>query len=62
MFAATAEATPKGLCASVVSRLPMSNYITGITLPVDGGAWASSGWVRDSQNKWVLVETLSVLG
>lgn len=35
----------------------MSSYVTGIVLPVDGGSWASSGWVRDrNSGKWVLVE------
>lgn len=34
----------------------MSSYITGTLLPVDGGSWASSGWVRDPAGKWVLVE------
>jgi NAD(P)-dependent dehydrogenase (short-subunit alcohol dehydrogenase family) len=35
----------------------MSSYVTGIVLPVDGGSWASSGWVRDKHSgKWVLVE------
>jgi NAD(P)-dependent dehydrogenase (short-subunit alcohol dehydrogenase family) len=35
----------------------MSSYVTGIVLPVDGGSWASSGWVRDkTSGKWVLVE------
>lgn len=33
-----------------------SSYVTGIVLPVDGGSWASSGWVRDRQGKWVLGE------
>ena len=33
---------------------PMSSYITGTTIAVDGGTWASSGWVRSSQNKWIL--------
>jgi hypothetical protein len=32
----------------------MSSYITGATLPVDGGTWASSGWVRSSKNTWIL--------
>lgn len=35
----------------------MSSYVTGIVLPVDGGSWASSGWVRDRSGKWVLMET-----
>lgn len=34
----------------------MSSYVTGIVLPVDGGSWASSGWVRDRAGKWVLAE------
>ncbi len=33
-----------------------SSYITGIVLPVDGGTWASSGWVRDRRGKWALSE------
>ncbi|UVO54246.1 SDR family NAD(P)-dependent oxidoreductase [Sphingomonas sp. SUN039] len=35
---------------------PASSYITGTILPVDGGAWASGGWVRDRAGKWVLAE------
>ena len=34
----------------------MGSYVTGVTLPVDGGSWASSGWVRDRAGKWVLSE------
>ena len=34
----------------------MSSYITGVTIPVDGGTWASSGWVRNSVGTWTLVE------
>jgi NAD(P)-dependent dehydrogenase (short-subunit alcohol dehydrogenase family) len=35
----------------------MSSYITGAVIPVDGGTWASSGWVRArSGGKWVLSE------
>ncbi|GAA0304817.1 SDR family oxidoreductase [Sphingomonas oligophenolica] len=37
----------------------MSSYVTGIVLPVDGGSWASSGWVRDRAGKWVLAEVNS---
>ena len=27
-----------------------------LSAAVDGGAWASSGWVRDRQDKWVLID------
>ena len=30
----------------------MGRYITGATLAIDGGTEASSGWVRDTQNRW----------
>lgn len=33
----------------------MSSYITGVVIPVDGGTWASSGWVRDRAGKWSLM-------
>jgi NAD(P)-dependent dehydrogenase (short-subunit alcohol dehydrogenase family) len=33
----------------------MSSYVTGVVLPVDGGSWASSGWVRDKAGKWSLM-------
>jgi NAD(P)-dependent dehydrogenase (short-subunit alcohol dehydrogenase family) len=43
--------------AALYLASPMSSYVTGIVLPVDGGSWASSGWVRDKHSgKWVLVE------
>jgi NAD(P)-dependent dehydrogenase (short-subunit alcohol dehydrogenase family) len=32
----------------------MSSYVTGTVIPVDGGSWASSGWVRDRGGKWAL--------
>ena len=32
----------------------MSTYITGALIPVDGGSWASSGWVRDKSDNWIL--------
>ena len=27
----------------------MAGYVTGATLPVDGGTWASGGWIRDAR-------------
>jgi hypothetical protein len=32
----------------------MSDYVTGVTIPVDGGTWASSGWLRNKAGKWTL--------
>ena len=39
--------------AAVYLASKMSEYVTGITLNVDGGTWASSGWVRDPEGRWV---------
>ena len=39
--------------AAVFLASKMSEYVTGVTLNVDGGTWASSGWVRDPQGRWV---------
>ena len=36
----------------------MSSYVTGTVLRVDGGTWASSGWVRNRTGRWVLAEEL----
>jgi len=33
----------------------MSSYVTGAVIPVDGGSWASSGWVRDKAGIWSLI-------
>lgn len=33
---------------------PASSYITGTVIPIDGGTWASSGWIRDSKGQWIL--------
>ena len=33
---------------------PMASYITGAIIPIDGGTWASSGWIRDTQGQWIL--------
>jgi NAD(P)-dependent dehydrogenase (short-subunit alcohol dehydrogenase family) len=35
---------------------PLASYVTGVILPVDGGTWASGGWVRNRDGKWVLSE------
>ncbi len=42
-------------CAQVALFLAseMSSYVTGSVVPVDGGAWASSGWIR-REGKWAL--------
>ena len=40
--------------AAVFLASKMASYITGTILPVDGGSWASSGWVRSSRNDWIL--------
>lgn len=40
--------------AAVFLASKMASYVTGTVLPVDGGSWASSGWVRDSQEDWIL--------
>jgi hypothetical protein len=32
----------------------MGSYVTGAVIPVDGGTWASSGWIRDQAGNWTL--------
>ncbi|MDE3204971.1 MAG: SDR family oxidoreductase [Acidobacteriota bacterium] len=51
-WAATIPLGREGLvdeCAGAVVWLcsKMAAYVTGINLPVDGGTWASSGWLRE---------------
>ncbi len=45
--------------AAVFLASGMSSYITGVLLPVDGGTWASSGWVRGRDRRWTLNEGLT---
>jgi NAD(P)-dependent dehydrogenase (short-subunit alcohol dehydrogenase family) len=60
--AATARRIPLGRtgidteCGNVAVFLSsaMSSYVTGAVIPVDGGTWASSGWVRNKAGKWTL--------
>jgi NAD(P)-dependent dehydrogenase (short-subunit alcohol dehydrogenase family) len=41
-----------GVAVFLASRL--SAYVTGVTINVDGGTWASSGWTRDRKGGWKL--------
>ena len=43
-------------CAGVAVFLAsaLSAYVTGVTINVDGGTWASSGWTRDEAGAWKL--------
>ncbi|WP_336881630.1 SDR family oxidoreductase [Rhodococcus globerulus] len=45
-----------GECGSAAAFLSSSlaSYITGVTLPVDGGTWAASGWSRGRGSTWNL--------
>ncbi len=38
----------------------MSSYVTGTVLPVDGGTWAASGWMRSRDGGWTLNEGLKL--
>jgi NAD(P)-dependent dehydrogenase (short-subunit alcohol dehydrogenase family) len=43
-------------CASAAIWLSskMADYVTGVTINVDGGTWASSGWLRSTGGGWTL--------
>lgn len=41
-----------GACVYLASE--MAAYVTGITLSVDGGTYASSGWTRNEDGSWGL--------
>lgn len=43
-------------CAGAIVWLssPMASYVTGVTVNVDGGTWAASGWLRDGEGGWTL--------
>ena len=45
-------------CADLVVYLSskMASYITGDTIPVDGGTFAASGWVRATTGAWTQME------
>jgi len=40
--------------AAVFLASAMGSYVTGAVIPVDGGTWASSGWIRDQAGNWTL--------
>jgi NAD(P)-dependent dehydrogenase (short-subunit alcohol dehydrogenase family) len=41
--------------AAVFLSSPMGKYMTGVTLNIDGGTWASSGWARTADgSSWQL--------
>lgn len=50
------EGTPEDCAgAAVFLCSDMARYMTGNVLNIDGGTYASSGWSRDAQDKWILM-------
>ena len=51
-------------CGHLAAFLASSSaaYITGAVIPIDGGTWASSGWVRARGGGWTLVDGLNFGG
>jgi NAD(P)-dependent dehydrogenase (short-subunit alcohol dehydrogenase family) len=47
--------------AAVFLCSEMSAYVTGTIMPVDGGTWASSGWVRTAEGRWTLNQGLPTI-
>ena len=47
-------------CGSVVVFLcsGLAAYVTGANIPVDGGAWASSGWIGSPEGGWQLYPSM----
>jgi NAD(P)-dependent dehydrogenase (short-subunit alcohol dehydrogenase family) len=53
------DGTPEDCAgAAVFLASRMAAYVTGTTMSVDGGTWASSGWTRTADDQWTLFPPL----